>query len=44
MVKKKLMETGILLIKMNTFHIGKPGNVNSLRERGNLNYSMTLLP
>ena len=30
--------------KHNTFHIGKPGNFNSLRERGNLNYSMTLLP
>ena len=30
---KKLMETAILLIKIDsTFHTGKPGNFNSLRE------------
>ena len=32
--EKKSMETGILLIKINicTFHTGKPGNFNRLRD------------
>ena len=45
--EKKLMETGILLIKMDTVHFllvnSKPGNFSSLRELANLNYIMTLL-
>ena len=30
--EKKIMGTGILLIKMDTFHTGKHGNFNILRE------------
>ena len=45
--EKKLMETGILLIKMDIVHFllvnSKPRNFNSLREVANLNYIMTLL-
>ena len=38
--EKKLLETGILIIKMDIAHFtGKPGNFNSLK-----NYIMTLLP
>ena len=42
--EKELMETGILLIKMDiTHYTGKPGNFNSFK-RHNLNYIVTLLP
>ena len=46
--EKKLMETGIFLIKMDIAHFllvnSKPENFNSLREVANLNNIMTLLP